>query len=88
MLMALAGEVSVMRDRIDTIERLAARKRVFSARDIETYRPDEAVQAARDKRRAEFLDVVLRIVQDELDDVRRAEHEREYEDIVSGVAVR
>ena len=35
MLMGLAGEVSVMRDRLDTVERLAEEKGVFGQADIE-----------------------------------------------------
>ena len=62
MVMALAGEVSVLRERLDTIERRAAAKGVFSAADIDTYEPDEAALAARDRWRAGFLDRVLRIV--------------------------
>ena len=62
MVMALAGEVSVLRERLDTIERLAAAKGVFSAGDIDAYEPDEAALAARDRWRAGFLDRVLRIV--------------------------
>lgn len=62
MVMALAGEVSVLRERLDTIERLAAAKGVFSAADIDSYEPDEAALAARDRWRAGFLDRVLRIV--------------------------
>ena len=62
MVMALAGEVSVLRERLDTIERLAAAKGVFSAADIDAYEPDEAALDARDRWRAGFLDRVLRIV--------------------------
>ena len=62
MVMALAGEVSVLRERLDTIERLAAAKGVLSAADIDAYEPDEAALAARDRWRAGFLDRVLRIV--------------------------
>lgn len=87
-LIALVGEVSVIRERIDTVERLAAKKRVLSAKDIEAYRPDESVQLARDRWRAEYLDRVLRIVQEELDDVRRIENDRKYEEVVAGIAVR
>ena len=43
MLMGLAGEVSVMRDRMDTIERLAAERGLFTEADIEAYEPSAEV---------------------------------------------
>ncbi|MCZ6518038.1 MAG: hypothetical protein O6763_11185 [Gammaproteobacteria bacterium] len=63
MLMGLAGEVSVMRDRMDTVERLAEEKGVFGQADIEAYQPTPAVLAARVKRREEFLNEITRIIQ-------------------------
>ena len=43
--MALAGEVSVLRERLDTVERLAAANGLFAQHDIEAYHPDEDVMA-------------------------------------------
>ncbi len=68
MLMGLAGEVSVMRDRMDTVERLAEEKGVFGQADIEAYEPIPAVLAARAERREEFLNEITRIIQVELSD--------------------
>ncbi len=68
MLMGLAGEVSVMRDRLDTVERLAEEKGVFGQADIEAYQPTPAVMAARTERREEFLNEITRIIQVELSD--------------------
>ena len=68
MLMGLAGEVSVMRDRMDTVERLAEEKGVFGQADIEAYQPTPAVLAARAKRREEFLNEITRIIQVEPSD--------------------
>ena len=68
MLMGLAGEVSVMRDRMDTVERLAEEKGVFGQADIEAYQPTPAVLVARAKRREEFLNEITRIIQVEPSD--------------------
>ena len=43
--MAVAGELSVLRERLDTIERLARAKGLLSLDEIEGYRPDEQVSA-------------------------------------------
>jgi hypothetical protein len=66
MLMGLAGEVSVMRDRMDTVERLAEEKGVFGQADIEAYQPTPAVLTERAERREEFLNEITRIIQVDL----------------------
>jgi hypothetical protein len=67
MVLTLMGEVSVMRDRLDTVERLAAKKGVFAIDDIENYEPDADVMKVRSERRAAYIARVLKSVQDELD---------------------
>jgi len=69
MLMALAGEVSVMRDRMETIERLSEKRGAFSLEDIEAYEPSEQEQADRRDRRAEFLQRIFRSVQESIDEL-------------------
>ena len=69
MLMALAGEVSVMRDRMETIERLSEKKNVFSLEDIENYVPSDQEQAVRQERRAEYLQRIFRSVQEGIDEL-------------------
>lgn len=66
--MGLAGEVSVMHDRLDTIERLLESKGALSRGDIEGFEPDVVISAERDAWRDRFLDNVLRIVHQELED--------------------
>ena len=46
MIMALTGELAVARDRIDTIERVAATKGLFSSDDIENFDLDADVLQA------------------------------------------
>ena len=83
---ALAGEVSVLRDRIDTIERIAAAKGLFRQDDIETYRPDETVAAARDEWRAEYIERVLRVVHEELEGIDKGDTAEAYEAAVRNVS--
>jgi hypothetical protein len=64
---ALMGEVSVLRDRLDTIERIAATKGLFSLEEIEAYQPDEQVAQAREQQRSEYIARVLRVLQEEVD---------------------
>lgn len=65
--MALTGEVSVLHERLDTIERLAEAKGLFSSQEIETYEPDEQAIKEREQWRNEYIARVLRVVQEELE---------------------
>lgn len=67
MVMTLMGELSVMRDRLDTVERLAEQKGVFKVDDVENYQMTPEVNKIRAERRAAYIARVLKSVQDELD---------------------
>lgn len=82
--MALAGEVSVLRDRIDTLERLGAERSGVGASDVEAYQPNAAVRAERDAWREDFLNRLLRVVHDELETTDADLPER-YEEAIKAV---
>ena len=84
MLMGLAGEVSVMRDRMDTIERIAADKGLFGAADIEAYVPGADVLAERAARRDEFLGEITRIVYAEIEGLQK-DHDEAYNKAIDAV---
>lgn len=56
MILVLANELSVMRDRLDTVERVAAAKGLVLETEIEAFEPDQAVLEMREARRQDFLD--------------------------------
>ncbi len=56
MILVLASEFSAMRDRMDTIEKIAAAKGIFLDEEIENFAPDEATAAARAERRKALLE--------------------------------
>lgn len=60
MIMELASEVSVMRDRLDTHERLAASKGLYSHEDIEAFSPSDDEAKERAAWRGRFLDRLLK----------------------------
>jgi predicted nucleic acid-binding Zn-ribbon protein len=64
--MALTGELSVQRERLDTIERLLAAKGILSAAEIDAYEPAEEVAKEREHWRAEYIARVLRVLQEPL----------------------
>ncbi len=69
MVLALTEEVSVLRDRLDTVERLLGARGVLTQSDIEDFDVAGDVQAERAQRRTAFLERVMRTV---LDDAARA----------------
>ena len=60
MIMALTGEVSVLRERLDTHERLAQKKKWAFHQAIEDYEPDDITEAFRAQWRSEFIARVLK----------------------------
>lgn len=80
---ALTAEVSVVRERLDTVERLAEQGLPATAANIEAYRPTPEVEAAREAFRAALLDRVFRILAAPVDG---AETETEYQSIVEQFA--
>ncbi|APG63446.1 hypothetical protein LPB140_01085 [Sphingorhabdus lutea] len=59
-LMALVGEVSVMRQRLDTVERLLEEKGQISRQDIETYHPDRQAGQERGEMIREYIYRIMR----------------------------
>lgn len=84
MTITLMEELSVARERLDTVERLLDRKKLLRIREIEIYAPDAKAEAERDARRADYVDRVLRIVQAELDELDGKQREAEALEAVGG----
>ncbi len=70
--MALAGEVAVLRDRIDAIERMLGAGEKVTSEAIDAFIPTPEVREARDAWRDEFLGNVLRIVHQEREELQKA----------------
>ena len=68
MTVTLMEELSMTRDRLDTIERLLDRKRVLRRQDIEAFEPSAQAAQEREARRTAYVERVLRAVQAELDE--------------------
>jgi hypothetical protein len=77
MVLELIGELSVSRDRIDTLERMIEQAGLFKASDVDAYLPDETVNAARAERRARMLSRIFRASEKELDTIRDKVAEQE-----------
>jgi hypothetical protein len=65
--MAIASEVAVLRERLDTFETLSASRGLVSAADIESFVPTAEHEKRREQWRHDFLDRVLYILRAEAD---------------------
>jgi len=64
MIVALTSEVTVIRARLDTCERLLIQNGVFADGAIEAFAPDAAAQSERDQLRKRTLEKVFRPLQE------------------------
>lgn len=86
MTLTLMEELSVTRDRLDTVERLLAKKRVLTRREIDQWKADSAAAAERASRRAAYVDRMMRAVQAELEEQTGAGMPLSADDVVAAVA--
>jgi hypothetical protein len=81
MMMALAGEVVVLRERLDSAERLLSADGSLTAQ-IDAYRPTGEAIAAREAWRAQFVDLVLRPIQQEYEGLEEKADQADYSQVV------
>jgi hypothetical protein len=84
MVMALAGELAVTRDRLDTLERVAEAKGLLSSNDIEHYPLDEAALASRSERHSRLFSEITRIISAELEGLDDTT-DKDYQSVVAQV---
>lgn len=71
--MAVAGELAVTRERLDTIERLLDAKGTISRADIEGFRPDRDTGYERGLATREYIARILRGVQQDMEAIAELE---------------
>jgi len=64
---AMAGELAVTRERLDTVERLLSKRQLLDRANIDAYRPDATVAEERGWWQIEYIARLLRILQQEVD---------------------
>jgi hypothetical protein len=72
--MAIATEVAVVRERIDTMERLLEAKGILTQKEIEAFVPTDAQAEERQLWHTRYAARILRIVQQELDAIAHPEN--------------
>lgn len=71
--MAVAQEVAVMRERLDTLERVLERKGLLTREDIENFEPTQDQSEARGAWTQEYLARILRIYQQSIEALSQPE---------------
>ncbi len=85
--MALAGELAVTHERLDTIERILEQKGIMQRDEIESYVPDVKSQEERQQWHATFIARIMRIVQQELEALEQdPKNNRSMEEIADELA--
>ena len=65
---ALVSEVAVLRERLDTLEKLVEQKGILAANEIEDYAPDEGLEVERQQWRQKYLERIFAGLRAEVDE--------------------
>lgn len=83
--MAVATELAVARERIDTLERLLESKGIISRKEIEDFVPTDVQGEERQLWHARYAARIMRIVQQEIDAVAHAENNKDMHQIADEI---
>ena len=86
MIMALAAELAVLHDRVDSMEKVAARKGILLSEEIDSYVPDAQTLVAREDWRRALLRRMFYVLREQVDDVSQDETEKKYADFLGEIA--
>ncbi len=87
MIMVLAGELSMLRDRLDAAERVAGAHGVDLAGGIEALVFDQVALEEREARRQDFLDRLFYLARKDASEAAAAETDDSYRATISEIAV-
>lgn len=86
MIMALTGELAVLRDRLDSHERLAAAGQVATPEAIEAFEPGLPLEESREAWRTAMLERVFRSIRIAESDAERAQTEKNWRSLMDDAA--
>jgi D-alanine-D-alanine ligase-like ATP-grasp enzyme len=66
MVTALTAEVAILRDRLDTNERIAEGRKLYSRSDVDSFIPDAPIMAERSAQHQRLLRKVFRVLKEDL----------------------
>ncbi len=87
MIMVLANELMVVRDRLDTVEKVASAKGVMLDAEIEAFEPDTATLEARELRRQDFLARLFYLARKQAAELQSGDSAERYTSTLDDIAV-
>ena len=84
-LLALVGETAVIRDRLDSVERLLASGGPVTPEVVDAYKPDATARADRDAWRGRYLDMVFRAIHQDREELETLAGQSSYDDVITHV---
>ncbi|MEM9532608.1 MAG: hypothetical protein AAGA23_16950 [Pseudomonadota bacterium] len=86
MILVLASELSVLRDRLDTYERLSADGKAPSQADVERYQPDEETLNAREAARQDLFERLYFVARKRAQEIAEQDHGQRYREVLDDAA--
>jgi hypothetical protein len=86
MILVLASELSVLRDRIDAIERVGTRHGIDFAKEIDGLTLDQAALDAREERRQSLLQRLYYLVRKEARELTDSDDSEKYRQVIETLA--
>lgn len=86
MILVLAQEMCVLRDRVDSIERVAAKLGVNLASEIETLELDQSALDARELARQQMFERLYYLVRKDAHELRQADSKQRYDGVIDETA--
>jgi hypothetical protein len=87
MILVLANEMMVVRDRLDTVERIAVAKGVVLEAEIEAYEPPQDVLEVREARRQDFLARLYYLARKQAAELSTGDSAERYQSELDAIAV-
>lgn len=86
MVMVLSQELSVTRDRLDTLERLVEQKDVLDRGEFNSYVPDQTCLEERETKRQALFDNLFSLMQQEAAEIARNDDKKRFDEVIEETA--
>lgn len=86
MIMVLSQELSATKDRLDTLERVANEKALFSSEDIEHYVPTQDALEHREEGRQKLLSSLFSVMAQEAAEVASGDSRERFNEVIKETA--
>ena len=86
MVMVLSQELSVTRDRLDTLEHLVADKGVLDRSEFNEFKPNQECLEEREKNRQALLNNLFSVMAQEAAEIERKDDKQRFDEIIENIA--